>query len=155
MARWKVGTAVAAATLVIAGCGSGSSSSKAVSSFRRQANGICDRFTRQQNNLPRPGLTSSRQDMATYVTAIETSVGNEIAQLGAIKPPPSEKAAFDDALATARRDLARVKSEFGDVTGKSLTEIASAESAAAAAGTALSKKFAAAGLTSCGSKFNT
>lgn len=153
MVRRTVGGAVVVLAVVVSGCGGGSSAT-AVSSFRNQANGICTRFVKQQSRLPQPGLTSSMQDIANYISAIESSVSQEVGQLAALKPPASERSTFNAALDAARQDLTQTRSTFGNVDHMSLTELATAESSAVSAGKALTQKFAAAGLTSCTSPFS-
>jgi hypothetical protein len=105
MSRIPLATAVAGLAIFTAACGGPS----ATAQFAAKVNAVCTMTNSRLGALQPPGkaLAGTGQAAVTRLVAREIPIDDaEIAHLDGLKPPVSERSAYDDAVAQARDDIA-------------------------------------------------
>jgi len=158
MAPIKLLVPIAAASLLLAGCGGsgGSTTAPATPSsassspaYVAAADAICSRQLAQLNKLPRP---TTPEGALTYLPRALPIMRREVTSLETVKAPASEQAQFAAGLATARKlstllgDLLH-KLHSGIVEVSALTELQTQTEALRGN---LDAHFRGAGLAQCG-----
>jgi hypothetical protein len=104
MSQKTVVAALAALSLVLAGCGS--SSASPTPNFTAKANAICASADRHVEALPPSG--TSLRDLAGQAEAETTILQREYTALAALTAPSSEQAQFAAALSATKQELSLI-----------------------------------------------
>ncbi|MDX6413059.1 MAG: hypothetical protein QOH23_469 [Gaiellaceae bacterium] len=111
---------MALALVFLSGCGGGGGGPALTKEqYASKADAICGKYNKQVNALGNP---NNLQDLATVADKTLPILGGAINELGALKPPASEKALSDQWLTQVRNlkdDLQEIrdKAKAGDTAG--------------------------------------